>query len=60
MFIRVAVPLIVAFYREMELVCYRVDELAPEMIDKVKYVLHGDFSQLQDMKTQAEEWAQKV
>ena len=44
----------------METLCFDVDELAPEVIDKVKYVLHGDFSQLQEMKTQSQEWAQKV
>ena len=48
------------FFRELETVCFRVDELAPDLIDKVKYVLHGDFSHIQDMKTQAEEWANKV
>ena len=50
----------IIFYREIESVCYEVDELAPELIDKVKYVLHGDFSQLQDLKRQSGEWAHKV
>ena len=48
------------FFRELETVCFRVDELAPDLIDKVKYVLHGDFSHIQDMKTHADEWANKV
>ena len=50
----------ISFSRQNEALCFAIDELAPEVIDKVKYVLHGDFSQLQDLKTQSQEWAQKV
>ena len=50
----------ITFFRQNEALCFAIDELAPEVIDKVKYVLHGDFSQLQELKTHSQEWAQKV
>ena len=59
-FSHVAAHIMLNVYRELETLCYRVDELAPDLIDKVKYVLHGDFSHIQDMKTHAEEWSNKV
>ena len=50
----------ITFFRQNETLCFTIDELAPDVIDKVKYVLHGDFSQLQELKTHSQEWAQKV
>lgn len=46
--------------KELEALCSDVDQLAPELLEKAKYVLHGDFSQLNAMKTQADQWATKV
>ncbi|XP_053407384.1 uncharacterized protein LOC123547184 isoform X2 [Mercenaria mercenaria] len=46
--------------KELESLCYCVDQSAPELLEKAKYVLHGDFSQLNGMKTQADDWATKV
>ncbi|KAK3597757.1 hypothetical protein CHS0354_006116 [Potamilus streckersoni] len=40
--------------------CFEVDQLAPQVIDKAKFVLVGDFSQLQDMHKQSEEWGTKI
>ena len=42
------------------MLCYSVDQSAPELLEKAKYVLHGDFSLLTDMKTKADEWATNV
>ena len=59
-FSHIPVRIMLNVYRELETLCYSVDELAPDLIDKVKYVLHGDFSHIHGMKTHAEEWANKV
>ncbi|KAL3863862.1 hypothetical protein ACJMK2_005589 [Sinanodonta woodiana] len=40
--------------------CFEVDQLAPQVIDKATFVLVGDFSQLQDMHKQCEEWGTKI
>ena len=37
-----------------------VDELVPELTDSAKYVLHGDFSQREALKTQSDQWALQV
>ena len=50
----------ITFSRQNRALCFAIDELAPEVIDKVKYVQHGDFSQLQELKTHSQEWAQRV
>ena len=44
----------------MEGVCFEVDGMVPQLLDKVKYVLHGDFSDLTAVKQQGDDWAIKV
>ncbi|KAH3787332.1 uncharacterized protein LOC127842268 isoform X2 [Dreissena polymorpha] len=47
-------------HKEMTAVCYSVDETVSELIETAKCVLHGDFSQLDDLLTQSHSWATKV
>ncbi|KAL4231611.1 hypothetical protein ACF0H5_009191 [Mactra antiquata] len=46
--------------REMRDVCVSVDQMTSELLDNIKLVLHGDFSQLNILKAQGNEWGSKV